>query len=122
MRRTSVLVVMLALLSFGLVLPTAQAAPSPEGALRASFQAGFTGGNGVAYASFAHDSMALFHAANEGLASHERLERIVISPEPWSVDNGCLTPTMKIKRSRIEATIASRIDDWYARPGPVVWA
>ena len=68
------------------------------------------------------EMLRLFHAANEGLASHERLERVVISPEPWSVDNGCLTPTMKIKRSRIEATIASRIDDWYARPGPVVWA
>ena len=68
------------------------------------------------------EMLRLFHAANEGLASHERLARMVISPEPWSVDNGCLTPTMKIKRSRIEATIASRIDDWYARPGPVVWA
>jgi long-chain acyl-CoA synthetase len=68
------------------------------------------------------EMLRLFHAANEGLASHERLERMVISPEPWSVDNGCLTPTMKIKRSRIEATISSRIDDWYARPGPVVWA
>jgi long-chain acyl-CoA synthetase len=68
------------------------------------------------------EMLRLFHAANEGLASHERLERMVISPEPWSVDNGCLTPTMKIKRSRIEATVASRVDDWYARPGPVVWA
>ena len=68
------------------------------------------------------EMLRLFHAANEGLAAHERLERVVISPEPWSVDNGCLTPTMKIKRSRIEATMASRVDDWYARPGPVVWA
>lgn len=67
MRRTSLLVVMLVLLSLGLVLPTAAAAPSPDGALRASFQAGFTGGNGVAYASFAHDSMAVFHAANDSI-------------------------------------------------------
>jgi long-chain acyl-CoA synthetase len=68
------------------------------------------------------EMLRLFHAANEGLSSHERLDRMVISPEPWSVDNGCLTPTMKIKRSRIEATVASRVDDWYARPGPVVGA
>ena len=64
----------------------------------------------------------LLREVNEGLAAHERLQRLVISREPWSVDNGCLTPTMKIKRSRIEAGVALQVDDWYARPGPVVWA
>jgi len=64
----------------------------------------------------------LLHEVNEGLAAHERLQRLVISREPWSVDNGCLTPTMKIKRSRIEAGVAPQVADWYARPGPVLWA
>ena len=59
---------------------------------------------------------------NEGLASHEHLVRLVIAREPWSVENGCLTPTMKIKRSRIEAGAAAQVDAWYAAPGPVVWA
>ena len=59
---------------------------------------------------------------NEGLASHEHLVRLVITREPWSVENGCLTPTMKIKRSRIEAGAAAQVDAWYAAPGPVVWA
>ena len=59
---------------------------------------------------------------NEGLASHEHLVRLVIAREPWSVENGCLTPTMKIKRSRIEAGAAAQVAAWYAAPGPVVWA
>ncbi|HEY6086421.1 MAG TPA: AMP-binding protein [Burkholderiaceae bacterium] len=59
---------------------------------------------------------------NEGLASHEHLVRLVIARQPWSVENGCLTPTMKIKRSRIEAGAAAQVDAWYAAPGPVVWA
>ncbi len=64
----------------------------------------------------------LLRQVNESLPAHERLLRLVISREPWTVDNGCLTPTMKIKRSRIEATLAAKVDDWYATAGPVVWA
>jgi long-subunit acyl-CoA synthetase (AMP-forming) len=64
----------------------------------------------------------LLHEVNEGLAAHERLHRLVVAREPWSIDNGCLTPTLKIKRSRIEAALASEVDGWYANPGLVVWA
>ena len=64
----------------------------------------------------------LLHDVNESLPAHERLLRLVISREPWTVDNGCLTPTMKIKRSRIEAGLTAKVDDWYAAAGPVVWA
>jgi long-chain acyl-CoA synthetase len=64
----------------------------------------------------------LLNEVNDGLASHERLQLLVISREPWSVDNGCLTPTMKIKRSRIEASVATQVDAWYACSGSVVWA
>jgi long-chain acyl-CoA synthetase len=65
---------------------------------------------------------ALLRDVNQALAAHERLDRLVIAHEPWSVDNGCLTPTMKIKRSRIEASVATAVDAWYAAPGPVLWA
>ncbi|MDE2565018.1 MAG: AMP-binding protein [Burkholderiales bacterium] len=64
----------------------------------------------------------LLAEVNDGLASHERLQALVVAREPWSIANGCLTPTMKIKRSRIEATVAEAVDAWYAAPGPVVWA
>ena len=64
----------------------------------------------------------LLRDVNASLAAHERLHRLVVTPEPWSIDNGCLTPTLKIKRSRIEAGVAAQVDDWYTRSGPVVWA
>ena len=64
----------------------------------------------------------LLRDVNSGLAAHERLHRLVVAREPWSIDNGCLTPTMKIKRSRIEAALAAHVEDWYAGSGPVVWA
>ena len=64
----------------------------------------------------------LLHTVNQALAAHERLDRLVVVREPWSVENGCLTPTMKVRRGRIEASVAARVDGWADRPGPVLWA
>ena len=63
----------------------------------------------------------LLRAVNLGVAEYERLQMLVIAREPWTIENGCLTPTMKIKRSRIEADLESRIDTWYASKNPVIW-
>ncbi len=59
---------------------------------------------------------------NKYLPDYERLRMLVVSQTPWSIENGCLTPTMKIKRSRIEATVAHEVDAWFAKPGTVLWA
>ena len=63
----------------------------------------------------------LLDDVNAGLADYERLQMLVVAPEPWSIENGCLTPTMKIKRSRIEAGVGDRLDAWYASKSQVVW-
>jgi long-chain acyl-CoA synthetase len=65
---------------------------------------------------------ALLQQVNATLASHEQLQFIVVAGDPWSMANGCLTPTMKIKRSQIEASVADTVAAWYEAPGPVVWA
>src|SRR5690554_7163882 len=44
---------------------------------------------------------------NERLESHERLDSLVVVNESWSAENGLLTPTLKIKRSEIEAKYAA---------------
>jgi long-subunit acyl-CoA synthetase (AMP-forming) len=64
----------------------------------------------------------LLKDVNAQLVGHEQLHMLVVAKDPWSIENGCLTPTMKIKRSRIEGSVANRVDGWYAAPGPVVWA
>jgi long-chain acyl-CoA synthetase len=65
---------------------------------------------------------ALLKQVNASLAGYEQLQFIVVAREPWTQANGCLTPTMKIKRSRIEASVAEAVTAWYETPGPVVWA
>lgn len=59
---------------------------------------------------------------NSELSGYEQLQMFVIASEPWTIENGMLTPTMKIKRSKIEAAVAKQLDGWYAAKGPVVWA
>lgn len=64
----------------------------------------------------------LLKDTNSTLAEYERLRMLVVVPEPWSVDNGCLTPTMKIRRNRIEASINAQLTAWYESHGTVHWA
>jgi long-subunit acyl-CoA synthetase (AMP-forming) len=64
----------------------------------------------------------LLDGVNQGLADYERLRMIVVAREPWSIENGCLTPTMKIRRPRIEAVVAPQVESWYAEPRKVLWA
>ncbi len=65
---------------------------------------------------------ALLKRVNDGVADYERLQMLVIAKEPWSIENGCLTPTMKIKRSRIEAELQTQVDNWYHEKAKVLWA
>jgi long-chain acyl-CoA synthetase len=41
-------------------------------------------------------------AVNEAVEKHARLGAVVVSTEPWTIENGVLTPTMKIRRERVE--------------------
>jgi len=53
-------------------------------------------------------------AALHEFPGYAKVRRVVICPEPWKVENGLLTPTLKTKRNKIEATYAQQIDDMYA--------
>ncbi len=59
---------------------------------------------------------------NASAADYERLQMIVVLREPWSIENGCLTPTMKIKRARIEAMAGPQMEQWYRNKQKVLWA
>ena len=64
---------------------------------------------------------AVLKRVNNKVADYEQLKMIVVAREPWSMDNGFLTPTMKIKRNRIEAAVDSEVEKWFASKGPVIW-
>jgi long-chain acyl-CoA synthetase len=60
-------------------------------------------------------------AVNAGLDPHEQLECLVVTADPWTVDNDLVTPTFKVKRNAVEARFAARYDQWVGMRRPVLW-
>lgn len=58
---------------------------------------------------------------NAGLAPYEQMDFLVVIGEPWSTANGFLTPTLKIKRDRIEQAYGKHFGSWVSQKQPVVW-
>ncbi|MFT5032580.1 MAG: long-chain acyl-CoA synthetase [Bermanella sp.] len=52
--------------------------------------------------------LAQAEAVNKELEKHARIGAVVVSREPWTIENGMLTPTLKLKRDQIEAKFGER--------------
>lgn len=69
-----------------------------------------------------HSSLEkLLEEVNGVLDRHERLRRLVVVKDSWAVENGFLTPTLKIKRNMIEAAYGARFEEWSERSEAVLW-
>ena len=55
----------------------------------------------------------LVDEANEGMDPWSRIQRFTLVPEEISVENGLLTPSMKVKRSKVEDEYRGEIDHLY---------
>ena len=59
---------------------------------------------------------------NAGLESYEKLEKAVIMQGEWSIANGLMTPTLKVKRNEVEKIHLPKYLSWYNKQdGVVVW-
>jgi len=64
---------------------------------------------------------ALLTSVNAQLEEHEQLGFLVVVKDTWQIENGFLTPTMKVKRSAVEDAYAGEVEEWYARNQKVIW-
>ncbi len=71
--------------------------------------------------SISAELTSLISEINTSLDPHEQLEFAVIVKEPWTIDNGFLTPTMKIKRNVIEDRYEPLIEQWFRSRKSVIW-
>ncbi len=58
---------------------------------------------------------------NATLDPHEQLDCLVLVTEPWTVDNGFITPTFKVKRNRIEEIYAASYERWVGARKSILW-
>ncbi len=50
---------------------------------------------------------------NSSLASHEAIKKFEIVGDTWSIENGCMTPSLKIKRKFLEAKYQNLLAEMY---------
>ncbi len=64
---------------------------------------------------------AYLEQLNGELPSYEKLAFLAVITDDWTPENGLLTPTLKLKRSKIESKYNPLADGWYQSKQPVVW-
>ena len=60
-------------------------------------------------------------AVNPTLDKHEKTKKIVVVRDAWTIENEILTPTLKIKRGKVEARYKANYQGWYNEVEVVVW-
>jgi long-chain acyl-CoA synthetase len=58
---------------------------------------------------------------NAMLDPHEQMDFLAVVKENWTVENGFITPSLKVKRNVVENTYGAMLDAWYAKRQPVIW-
>jgi long-chain acyl-CoA synthetase len=61
-----------------------------------------------------------FEDVNARLDPHEQLHTLVVIKTPWTVANGFITPTFKIKRNRIEEAYGAKFEGWVGKRAKLV--
>ncbi|HTH32090.1 MAG TPA: AMP-binding protein [Lacibacter sp.] len=64
---------------------------------------------------------ATLDTVNPALEHHEHIDKIVLMKENWSMENGLLTPTLKVKRNHVEKIHQQFYSKWFAEKGKVIW-
>jgi long-chain acyl-CoA synthetase len=72
-------------------------------------------------AALTEEFTKLIGEVNATLDPHEHVKFLLIVKDTWSIENGFLTPTMKIKRNVIEDYYAPEVDAWYGAKKKVIW-
>ena len=60
--------------------------------------------------------------ANAQLEGYKKVSTVVVMKEPWTNENGMLTPTLKVKRNVINKSLSDKYRDWHESADCVVWA
>jgi long-chain acyl-CoA synthetase len=61
----------------------------------------------------------ILNDVNSRLAQFEKMKKFLLIPDDFTIANGLLTPTMKLRRRAIEEKYKQKIEELYSEPAPV---
>jgi long-chain acyl-CoA synthetase len=65
--------------------------------------------------------VATINQINSHIEKHEKIEKVIVMKEDWSIDNGLTTPTMKVKRNEIEKIYREFYKSWFENEEKVIF-
>jgi long-subunit acyl-CoA synthetase (AMP-forming) len=65
---------------------------------------------------------AALENANSRIEEYERISNVIILKDEWSIDNGLLTPTLKLKRNIVEQKYSIHLGQWSENRKKIIWA
>jgi long-chain acyl-CoA synthetase len=95
--------------------------PQPYALVMLSLEAQAQMGDAATRSGLEHELSDLLDEVNSELEPHEVLDFIAVVKEQWTIENGFLTPTMKIKRDVVEKRYEPEIEAWASRRRKIVW-
>ena len=58
---------------------------------------------------------------NASLDSFEKLEKLIVIKDEWTVQNNLLTPSFKIKRNEVEKLFQDKYENWFNEKKDILW-
>jgi len=63
----------------------------------------------------------MIKSINPSLEKHEKIEKVIIMKEDWTVENGLITPTLKVKRNQVEKIHMPMYKSWFDSKEKVIF-
>jgi len=60
-------------------------------------------------------------SVNGQIDHHENMKKFVVMKEEWTVENGLITPTMKVKRNELDKKNSEKYETWYEAKDSILW-
>lgn len=57
---------------------------------------------------------------NQHLEKHEKIEKVIVFNEQWTIENNFLTPTLKLKRVLIEKVHEANYSNWFNKKETII--
>ena len=78
-------------------------------------------GSSKSIQEFSDSLWASVNEINPTLEKHEKIAKVVVMQEDWTVDNGLATPTLKVKRNNIEKIHQDYYKSWFDHEENVIF-